>query len=322
MRSPSTSLDGLARALGSLAARDQPLGARTTYRVGGIAGLMAEPSDEDELLAVAGAYRRTGAAVPVLVLGRGSNLLVADGGFPGLAISLGSGFEQITVGGTEVVAGAAVSLPVLARRSAAAGLRGLEWAVGVPGSVGGAIRMNAGGHGSDTAATLVSFRWVDLRRATAEESPAARLVLGYRHSALAPEDVVTAARHRLTPGDAEEAAALIAEIVRWRREHQPGGSNAGSVFTNPPGDSAGRLIDACGLKGERFGTAEVSTKHANFIQCDDGGSADDVAGLIDRVRARVREATGVDLVPEVQMVGFGADGPGHPGAAPGGEGAR
>jgi UDP-N-acetylmuramate dehydrogenase len=310
LTSASTALDELARALGSLATRDQPFGARTTYRVGGDAALMAEPTDEEELVAVARAYRTVGATVPVLTLGRGSNLLVADAGFAGLVIALGSGFEQIAVEGTDVVAGAAVSLPVLARRTAGAGLRGLEWAVGVPGSVGGAIRMNAGGHGSDTAATLVSVRWVDLDVATAEESPAARLALGYRHSALTPHQVVTAARHRLAPGDAEETAALITEIVRWRRENQPGGSNAGSVFTNPPGDSAGRLIDACGLKGERVASAEVSTKHANFIQCDDGGSADDVAALIDRVRAEVREATGVDLVPEVQMVGFGTAGPG------------
>ena len=312
----STALDGLAVALGGLAARDQPLGARTTYRVGGAAALMAEPADEEELVAVARAYRQVGGAVPVLAVGRGSNLLVADDGFAGLAIVLGQGFEQIAVEGTEVVAGAAVSLPVLARRTAAAGLRGLEWAVGVPGSVGGAVHMNAGGHGSDTAATLVSFRWVDLQVATAEEWPAARLALGYRHSALTSHQVVTAARHRLVPGDAEEAVALIAEIVHWRRENQPGGSNAGSVFTNPPGDSAGRLIDACGLKGKRWASAEVSTKHANFIQCDDGGSADDVAALIDRVRAVVREATGVDLVPEVQMVGFASAGPG---GSPGGE---
>lgn len=299
-----TPVDALARALGSLAARDQPLGARTTYRVGGVASLMAQPSDEEELMAVARAYQRLAEAVPVLVVGRGSNLLVSDGGFAGLAIALGPGFEQVIVEEPEVTAGAAVSLPVLARRTAAAGLRGLEWAVGVPGSVGGALRMNAGGHGSDTAATLVSFRWVDLRTATPEEAPSARLSLTYRHSSLAPYHVATAARHRLTPGDTADATALIAEIVRWRRENQPGGSNAGSVFTNPPGDSAGRLIDACGLKGERIGTAEVSTKHANFIQCDAGGSADDVARLISRVRVAVREATGVDLVPEVQMVGF------------------
>jgi UDP-N-acetylmuramate dehydrogenase len=301
-------LDDLARALGSLVRRHRPLGALTTYRAGGAAALMVEPVDAEELLAVARAYRRAGAGAPVLAIGRGSNLLVADGGFPGLAVALGAGFEAIATDGDEVVAGGAVSLPVLARRTAATGLRGLEWAVGVPGSVGGAVRMNAGGHGSDTAATLRSCRVVDLAAATDAEVGVDQLALGYRRSALRPHQVVVAARHRLTPGDPGAASAAISEIVRWRRENQPGGSNAGSVFTNPPGDSAGRLIEACGLKGARVGTAEVSTKHANFIQCDDGGSADDVARLIEEVRRAVHDATGVMLTPEVQMVGFAATG--------------
>ncbi len=201
-------------------------------------------------------------------------------------------------------AGAALSLPVLARRTAAAGLHGLEWAVGVPGSVGGAIRMNAGGHGSDTAATLVRFRAVDLVGGGAREADAQRLHFGYRHADLSPAEVVTEGTHRLVHGDPEDGAAAIAEIVRWRRANQPGGSNAGSVFTNPDGDSAGRLIDACGLKGRRVGTAEVSHRHANFIQADAGGSADDVRRLVEEVRAAVAEATGVVLETEVRMVGF------------------
>ena len=170
-----------------------------------------------------------------------------------------------------VRAGAALSLPVLARRTAAAGLTGLEWAVGVPGSVGGAIRMNAGGHGSDTAATLVGFRWSTWppdRRATRRptgSSPATGTPPCRRPRWWCPGRSCSA---RANP---TQGAATIAEIVRWRRANQPGGRNAGSVFTNPPGDSAGRLIDACGLKGFRIGTAEVSTKHANFIQADPGG---------------------------------------------------
>jgi len=301
----AVAVDDLARALGALASRGSPLGARTTYRVGGTAALLAEPSDEEELLAVARALERAGVGVPVLVVGRGSNLLVADAGFPGLAVVLGAGFEHVALDGHDVEAGGAVSLPVLARRTAAAGLVGLEWAVGVPGSVGGAVRMNAGGHGSDTAATLISARIVDLRSASVAVRPAGRLRLGYRSSALCDHEVVVSTRHRLAEGDPAAAAAEIAGIVRWRRENQPGGSNAGSVFTNPPDDSAGRLIDACGLKGTRLGSAEVSTKHANFIQADEGGSADDVARLVVRLREQVRRATGVDLRPEVHMVGFG-----------------
>jgi UDP-N-acetylmuramate dehydrogenase len=292
----------LERVLGTRVRPDQPLGARTTYRVGGPAALLVEAGDEQQLLEVGRAVAGTG--VPVLVVGRGSNLLVSDRGFDGLAVVLGPGFESISLEGDRVRAGAAVSLPVLARRTAAAGLQGLEWAVGVPGSVGGAVRMNAGGHGSDTAATLVSYRWVDLASASVHEGPAARLGFGYRHAELAPTDVVVEAVHRLVPGGPDRARAAIDEIVRWRRAHQPGGANAGSVFTNPPGDSAGRLIEACGLKGFRVGTAEVSPKHANFIQADPGGSADDVLRLIDQVRARVAAATGVTLRTEVRLVGF------------------
>jgi UDP-N-acetylmuramate dehydrogenase len=300
--SPSRDLDTLRRRLGDTARSNHPLGALTTYRVGGPAALYVEPDGEDALLEVARAL--AGLNVPVLVIGRGSNLLVADRGFDGLMIRLGAAFETLTIEGTEVWAGAALSLPVLARRTAAAGLHGLEWAVGVPGSVGGAIRMNAGGHGSDTAATLIDYRWVDLITATVEEDDVDRLGFGYRHTSLRPTDVVVAAHHRLEPGDPEQGAAAIDEIVRWRRANQPGGSNAGSVFTNPPGDSAGRLIEACGLKGFRLGSAEVSPKHANFIQADRGGSADDVRRLIDHVRTTVEAATGVVLSTEVRLVGF------------------
>jgi UDP-N-acetylmuramate dehydrogenase len=306
----SDDLASVDRALGTLARRHQPLGALTTYRVGGPAALLAHPADEEELVAVARSL--AGSRVPVLVLGRGSNLLVADRGFPGLVITLGPGFETLAVDGTEVVAGAALSLPVLARRTAAAGLHGLEWAVGVPGSVGGAIRMNAGGHGSDTAATLTGFRWVDLAGASVHESGPARLALGYRHSQLASTEVVVAGRFLLEDGHADQGKATIDEIVRWRRANQPGGANAGSVFSNPPGDSAGRLIDECGLKGFRLGTAQVSPKHANFIQADPGGSADDVKQLMDHVRATVAAATGVVLRTEVRLIGFGDQEEGTP----------
>jgi UDP-N-acetylmuramate dehydrogenase len=239
------------------------------------------------------------------MFGNGSNMLVADQGFAGIAVHLGTGFTRLDIDGTMVRGGAALALPTLARRTAAAGLSGLEWAVGVPGSVGGAVRMNAGGHGSDTVATLVRYRWVDLATATASEAPAAQLDAGYRHTSVAATDVVTEAVHELERCDPAEARAAIDEVVRWRRAHQPGGSNAGSVFTNPSGDSAGRLIDGCGLKGLRIGTAEVSSKHANFIQADRGGSADDVLRLMDEVRSRVAAATGVTLSTEVQLVGFG-----------------
>jgi UDP-N-acetylmuramate dehydrogenase len=281
---------------------DVPIGPLTTYRVGGTADRFATIDSDDDLAEVAELVG--GEAVAVLVIGKGSNLLVADEGFRGLALVLGDHFADIAIDGTTVVVGGAVSLPVAARRTAKAGLTGFEWAVGVPGSIGGAVRMNAGGHGSDMAAVLTRVRVVDLAGGKDGWVAASDLDLRYRHSALAGEQVVVEAELALAPGDAAEAEATIAEIVRWRRDNQPGGQNAGSVFTNPDGDSAGRLIDAAGCKGLRIGTAEVSPKHANFFIADAGGRADDVYALMLEVRDRVAGATGVMLVPETRLVGF------------------
>lgn len=279
-----------------------PLGARTTYRVGGTAEAFFMVESYEDLTRVASAVRTSGAAV--LVVGKGSNLLVADAGFPGLALALGGTFAAIDVSEGTVRVGGATDLPVLARRTAAAGWRGLEWAVGVPGSVGGGVRMNAGGHGSDVAGRLERVRIFDLATGQDGVVVAADLDLGYRRSNLEPNQVVVWAEFEVHRGDPQVAGAEVSKIVRWRRQHQPGGQNAGSVFTNPAGDSAGRLIEVAGAKGLRLGTAEVSHKHANFIQADSGGSADDVLALIEEVRRRVWRATGIDLVPEVRLVGF------------------
>jgi UDP-N-acetylmuramate dehydrogenase len=164
--------------------------------------------------------------------------------------------------------------------------------------------MNAGGHGSDMAASLVRVHVFDLAKSEDCVVPASDLDLAYRHSNLTSTQVVAWAELALEPGPTAEGEAEISEIVRWRRANQPGGQNAGSVFTNPPGDSAGRLVDAAGCKGLRVGTAEVSPKHANFIQADEGGSADDVFRLMGEVRRRVREHSGVDLHHETILVGF------------------
>jgi len=247
----------------------------------------------------------------VLIIGKGSNLLVADRGFVGLAIALGDSFASVAVGhvdraGATVRAGGAAALPVVARRTAAEGLTGFEWAVGVPGSIGGAVRMNAGGHGADMARSLLRVRVVDVARGEDGVMAASELELSYRSSVLTPSEVVVWAELGLACGDRAAAESEIATIVRWRRANQPGGQNAGSVFTNPPGDSAGRLVDVAGCKGVRLGSAAVSTKHANFIQADDGGSADDVFALMQDVRRQVAAKTGVLLEPETRLIGFGA----------------
>lgn len=311
MKSPSplpsqAVLDAVARLqalFGDKASRDAALGARTTYRVGGRAAVLVEANDEDDLARIAKARDASGMAV--LVVGKGSNLLIADGGFPGAAVALGEKYASIDVGpdGT-VVAGGAVAYPVLARVTARAGWTGLDWAVGVPGSVGGAVKMNAGGHGAETAERLVSARLVSLSSGAGRVVTASDLDLSYRHSAVAADEVVTAATFRLDKGDRKAAAARISEIVAWRRAHQPGGRNAGSIFQNPVGDSAGRLVEAAGAKGLRVGSAEVSAKHANFIQADEDGSADDVYALIAKVRDLVARRLGVELKTEVVCVGF------------------
>lgn len=293
-----------ARALGPLAERDVPLAPLTTYRVGGRADLFVRPRSLGDLAAVSSAVRATG--VPVLVVGRGSNMLVADEGFRGLAVSVADIPASLVIEGFSVVAPAAVFLPVLARRTVAAGLTGFEWAVGVPGSVGGAVRMNAGGHGSDVAASLRSVHLFDLSTGQHGEVPTKSLGLRFRGSDVADHQIVLSARFELASGDVRASEAELAEIVRWRRENQPGGQNCGSVFVNPvPGKvSAGALIDRLGLRGLRHGTAAVSEKHANFIQASDGGTASDVVTLIEHVRERVLEATGYALRSEVRLVGF------------------
>ena len=282
---------------------DHPLGPLTTYRVGGPATRFVRPVDVDELAAVAAVVGTVGP--PLLVLGRGSNLLVADAGFGGVAVQLGSGFESVDVEGATVVAGGGASLPVVARRTVRAGLAGFEWAVGVPGSMGGAVRMNAGGHGSDMAAVLAAATVVGLADGSTTEWTVDDLELGYRTSAIPVDAVVVSARLDLAVGETEVGEERLAEVVRWRREHQPGGQNAGSVFTNPEGESAGRLVDLAGCRGLRLGSAVVSDRHANFIQVDDGGSADDVAALMIEVARRVRDSLGVDLEPETVLIGFG-----------------
>jgi UDP-N-acetylmuramate dehydrogenase len=314
----------LSSALGSAVERDVPFASLTTYGLGGPAAVLVRVRGESDLQAVAEGLMP---GVPFLCVGRGSNLLVADEGFAGVVVLLDGPLAEIEVipsgagaGRAAIVAGGGVRLPVLARQAAAAGWGGIEFFAGIPGSVGGAVRMNAGGHGKETVEVLRRAWVVDLGAADAaiEERPVESLDLRYRHSNLGPSQVVVRAEFEVTARPAEECKAEIDEVVRWRRANQPGGNNAGSVFTNPPGDSAGRLIEACGLKGFRVATAWVSERHANFFQAEpDGrGRAADVVALVLEVQRQVEAVTGVRLVPELRRVAFAGMAGARPGAPP------
>jgi UDP-N-acetylmuramate dehydrogenase len=303
-------LSRFAALLGDRVTKDEPIGPYTTYRVGGAASLFMRAMNVDDLHAASRALAKV--KIPVLMLGRGSNMLISNSGFRGLAIALGPFAEQIAMPSPDqdpiVVVGAMTSLPVVARQSVAAGLSGFEWAVGVPGSIGGAVRMNAGGHGSDMIASLLSVRLFHIERGIEANVSAANLGLRFRGSDLNDQHIVLSATLRLARGDKAEGESRLAEIVKWRRENQPGGQNAGSVFVNPVSgaSSAGALIDGLGLRGYRIGTAEISEKHANFIQADEDGNADDVVELMTFVRQRVAEAHGIELRSEIRLVGFSA----------------
>lgn len=286
--------------------RDVPAGPFCTYRVGGPLRLLAQVDHAEALGTLTGLLEVSNVAC--LPIGKGSNLLVSDSGFDGVGIVLGEGFSDIAIEGATVTVGAAAALPVVARATVNAGLTGFEWAVGVPGSIGGAVRMNAGGHGSDMLTNLVSVEVADVSLGGIVSRAAASLELGYRTSNIARWQIVASATIELSEAtDDVDGEGTLREIVAWRRARQPGGANAGSVFTNPSDDSAGRLIDEAGLKGHRVGSAEVSEKHANFIQVDSGGSADDVMALMVEIVDRVEAVSGVRLHAETRLIGFSQD---------------
>ena len=282
-----------------------PLSRFSTYRVGGPAALLIKVEDTSVFSLLVKALKKF--HLPILLIGNGSNLLISDDGFEGAVLKLGESFETIEIEGEVVKAGAAVKLPVLARETVKFGLSGFEWAVGVPGTVGGAVRMNAGGHGSDIASSLLEVTTINLLTGVSSNVPAKALDFSYRYSCIKNTDFVLDAKFELIQGDKDESKRFLNEIVRWRRDNQPGGQNSGSVFTNPEGDSAGRLIEAAGLKGTRIGSAYISEKHANFIQVDDDGSAEDVRKLMSLVVEKVEAFHSITLIPETVLVGFDSD---------------
>ena len=300
------SVEALVQLAGPAAVEHGEFGARTTYRVGGTARVVLSVETTEQLASLSGAIRAS--ALAVVVLGNGSNLLVSDNEFNGVVIILGEGFASLRwhdEGDFVVVdVGAAMNLPVVARQLSDAGVLGFEWAVGVPGTMGGAAVMNAGGHGSQMANCVVSLSAWSLNADQSRLWLTGDLAYGYRTSSLTASDVVTSVTMRLRRGPRDEARNALREIVRWRREHQPGGANAGSVFRNAPEGAAGSLIEAAGMKGHRIGSAYVSTKHANFIQVDTNGRAADVLALMIEVRDAVQRHSGVRLVSELRTVGF------------------
>lgn len=284
-------------------AEDVPLGPLTTYKAGGPARLVATVETHEQLdrlisSGIAAEYR-------TLVLGRGSNLVVADEGFDGLVIRPLGVFLDISVDGTLVTAGAGAPLPRVARRAVEHGVLGLEFFVGVPGSVGGAVRQNAGCFGVETSDRLVAASVVDLVGGSHREMTPGDLALGYRHSNISSRDLVVTAIFRGESGDPAKGKVLMREITRWRRDHQPGGTlNAGSVFKNPEGTTAGQLIDDLGLKGTSVGDVSVSSKHANFFVAGGDATAREICQLVALVKDTVFERTGTILEPEIQFVGF------------------
>ena len=273
----------------------------TTYKLGGPADMMAEISEIDDLYAIAGTMAID--PRPVLVLGRGSNLVISDSGFRGLVIRLGEAFSRTEV--SELVrAGGGAGMPQVARAANRAGRSGLEFMIGIPGSVGGGVRQNAGCFGQEMADVTASAAIFDLGEGRLRSTDVAGLELSYRHSAVGPLEVVIGAAFRAEPADPTLGEARMRAITKWRRENQPGGTlNAGSVFKNPPGDSAGRIIDEAGLKGLTVGGASVSQRHANFFVAMPGARAIDVYRLVREVAARIEDATGIMLETEIEFAG-------------------
>ncbi len=283
-----------------------PLGPLTTYKSGGPSKLYARPEGTEQLIRIAGVIKDLD--IPLLVMGRGSNLLVADSGFAGVTIHMASGFADISYNGLEVRAGAGAPLPRVARGSVDAGIAGLEFLVGVPGSVGGAVRQNAGCFEIETADRLVSADIVAMKSGESFTVNADSLGLGYRRSNLAPDWVVVLATFAGTGTDTAASGEELRRITRWRKENQPGGTlNAGSVYKNPPGTTAGYLIDNAGLKGFAMGEVSVSEKHANFFVATQKATSRQIRDLIFEVQRLVIERAGVVLEPEIQMVGFDDD---------------
>ena len=296
--------DGLVEQLPGRVRLAEPLARHTSFKIGGPAEAWAEPQDEAQLMACLAFAAQAGA--PVTLLAGGTNVLVRDGGIAGLVISLEGKFKDLEIHGSTVRAGAALNLALLARKCSLAGLGGLEWAVGIPGSLGGGLVMNAGAHGGEMKDVVQQVGLV--QAGTLKVLAAADCGFAYRHSAFkqaAPGSLVLLwAELKLQPAPVEELKAKMDEALAKRKASQPLElPNAGCVFKNPEGASAGRLIEEAGLKGRQHGGAQISEKHANFVVNTGGATASDVLALMQAAREAVKARTGVELKDEILILG-------------------
>jgi UDP-N-acetylmuramate dehydrogenase len=279
-----------------------PLAPLTTFRIGGPAALYLEAQGDRDVLAAARAVEATG--IPWAVIGKGSNILVADDGFPGLVIRLGKGFRWAAREGPRLRAGGSMPLPAIAGVALTHSLAGLEFGVAIPASLGGAVRMNAGAHGHAMDEVIETIEVLGIPDGVRRVVAGAEVGFRYRHSGLPKGSVVIAATLALRTGDPIEIRGLMDEARAWRRATQPlAEPNCGSVFKNPQGNHAARLVQEAGAKGLAVGGAVISEKHANFIVARPGTTAADVRRLIAEVQRRVRERSGIELETEVQYVG-------------------
>ncbi len=286
---------------GARLAVSRPLADLTSFRIGGPADLFVTVQTEDELMAAMAAAHRI--SMPAFCLGAGTNLLVSDRGMRGLVVKLGDGFTTISIDGFKVIAGGAAQFGMLVEIVVEHGLAGLEFGEGIPGTVGGGLVMNAGAFGGEMAKVVTLVHGVtvegDARALSKDE-----VNFAYRRTDLPPRFVITRVDFELEPGDRETLCARVAELKAKRAARQPRDvPNAGSIFKNPPGNFAGRLLENAGLKGARLGGAAFSDQHANFIVNLGGARADEVRALMELARNKVKEAAGVWLEPEVKLVG-------------------
>jgi UDP-N-acetylenolpyruvoylglucosamine reductase len=286
----------------TLIRRDEPLAKRTTLRVGGPADLLVEPGSDSALALVLETARLRG--LPVTVIGRGSNLLVRDGGIRGVVVSLAHPhFSRVEIQGERITAGAGARLKSIAHEARRAGLTGLEFFEGIPGALGGALRMNAGAMGAWTFDAVESLRYMS-RAGVISEAPASGIPVEYRACPLLRTHIALGAVLKATPADAETIRTRMDQFSRKRWDSQPSEPSAGCTFKNPlPTVPAGRLIDELGLKGTRIGDAMVSPIHANFFVNLGNATAKDVLTLIEVIRARARDARGLELETEVEILG-------------------